>query len=331
MYQAILRNRLPPGVPTWDAVGANGTNIRVLPLWAAELLHNLTGESLDRCVLLLAVGALFVDVVLLVVLLHQWFDPPLVMAGVLYFGTVLPLTYLFALGVPWDRPSLLFWLAGLLLLRARRLVPLIPILILGVMTKYDILLLPILYFLAQASRSDWKRPLAATAGLLACTFGTYAALRFAIPGGFEPTSIPGQVGRNVEDFLSLGLRYPPLLAFGLPAVLVVVGFKRADRFAQAAVVFAVMQATILFLQANFREVRAEVPVLVLLMPAALIGLRTVMPDALATSPGRMGIGSSDRKERPARFPAEIRVGSLLRGGGVIVDHERSRVDPPLGW
>src|SRR6266705_262261 len=222
MHQAVLHNRLPPGVPTWEAVGANGANIRVLTAWAAELLHNLTGQSVDRCYRLLAVGALFLDVVLLVVLLHHWFDPPLVMAGVLYFGSVLPLTYLFYYFHPEDKPSLLFWLASLLLLRTRRWLPLIPILVLGVMTKYDIVLLPILYFLAQASRSDWKKPLAATAGLLACTLGTYAALRFSIPGGFEPRSIPEHVERNLTEFLRYGPRYPPLLAFGLPAVLGVV-------------------------------------------------------------------------------------------------------------
>ena len=50
------------------------------------------------------------------------------------------------------------------------------------------------------------------------------------------------------------------------------GYQTADNFARGCVQLAIIVAGILFLQTNFVEFRAEVPILLLLLPAAWFGL-----------------------------------------------------------
>lgn len=127
--------------------------------------------------------ALFVALILLFGFLRGWAGRSIATIGVLYVAAILPLTYFLYVFHPWDRVSLVLWLAMLALLRRGRLVPFAIVLAASVAVKYDTVLLPGLYFLAYASRRSWLRVSLTTAALFAVSFGMYAALRFTIPVG----------------------------------------------------------------------------------------------------------------------------------------------------
>ena len=74
---------------------------------------------------------------------------------------------------------------------------------------------------------------------------------------------------------------PPTLAFGLPIVLAILGYKSSDQFIRASVWFARMITVILIAASNFEEVRAEQMLIPLLAPAALYGLRRILGEPAA--------------------------------------------------
>ncbi|MEJ7813226.1 MAG: hypothetical protein WKG32_22640 [Gemmatimonadaceae bacterium] len=289
MHGYILNNTLPRGV-SWDSLGSNGTNIRIGVVYIAEAAHELSGLPLLKVYHAIDSVALFVALILLFGFLRGWAGRSIATIGVLYVAAILPLTYFLYVFHPWDRVSLVLWLAMLALLRRGRLVPFAIVLAASVAVKYDTVLLPGLYFLAYASRRSWLRVSLTTAALFAVSFGMYAALRFTIPGGFASKDVLAQVSANLLTLRELHLRYPPLLGLAIPLALAALGWSRADRFARACVLFAGIIFVPLFIAAYFAEMRADVPLLLLLLPAACTGLEMVVGepervDRAAPSPG----------------------------------------------
>jgi hypothetical protein len=283
LHQAILTNRLPPGEESWSGMGGNGTNLRAATVRVAAAVQAATGWSLTRVYAVQDTVALFLALLLVFALLEAVAGSGLALVGLLYVAAVLPLTYFVHYFHPWDRPSLMMWVLALLLLRRRWWVPLAAALAVGVLIKPDIIIFPLLVFLVEV---DVRRPVRAlvVAGLLAVvTFGVYAALRSAYGGSADPVPMAVQVSRNLRDLVSLGAAYPPLLALSLPVALGIAGYRRADRFGRSAVLFAGFFATILILRSNFVEVRAHMPLLVLLGPAALVGVQSlILPPTAGT-------------------------------------------------
>jgi hypothetical protein len=272
MHEAILHNRLPDSVSTWESVGANGLNIRLLTVWTAEALHRLTGTSIQRSYLLIETMALFGGCLLLYAFLEPYTGWPFALASLLYWGSVLPLTYLHHNFHPWDKPSIALWLLALICARQRWWWRLAAVLVIGVATKYDILVFPILVFLAFRRTEPWTLTVPRTALLLAVTVSTFLLLRWFLPNGMEPRPVFDQVRTNLTDLRDMRYYYPPFLALGSPALLAAIGYSSADQFAKACVQLMGIIALILFLQVNFVEFRAEVPLLLLLLPAAWFGL-----------------------------------------------------------
>jgi hypothetical protein len=178
---------------------------------------------------------------------------------------------------PWDKPSLAMWLLALIALRRGHTLTFAGVTIAAMAVKYDIILLPVLYFLRNARAGHWRKPAAAAAAMLAGTTAMYLTLRALLPGGFEGGSIVSQVTANLEQVVALGPRYPPLLALGLPLALALYGRRDTDHMGRAMLWFAGLQASVLFIGSNFREYRAEMPLLVLMLPAALAGLSHLAP------------------------------------------------------
>src|SRR6185503_12528391 len=117
-----------------------------------------------------------------------------------------------------------------------------------------------------------------TTGLLLLSFGTYLALVLHFGSGIgERESLWVQIGQNLREAVTQPFFYAPWLAFAIPLLLCAIGWRESDRFARTAVGFAGLLAIVLFCLTNFQEVRAEIPVLLLLFPAALTGLRRVLP------------------------------------------------------
>ncbi len=275
LHRAIIENHPPAGL-TWDSLGANGTNIRIVSVFIAEGVHRTTGVSVARSYLSLDTLYLFVALLLFGRLLATWFRDEYVTIGTLYMIGVLPLTYFLASYHPWDRLALVVWLMAILALRANRVLLFALLLPVGVAIKYDIVLLPGLYFLANVHRATWRRTTLITAGLFIISFGTFFALLKLRPGGFAPHSVSLRIGQNLSDMREMLVWYPPLLAFAVPLLLAGVGFKHASQFIRASAVCGVLLFVPLFLQAFFAEFRAQVPMLVLIMPCALCGLEVLL-------------------------------------------------------
>ena len=275
MHNAILNNELPDSARSWSSLGGNGLNIRLLTVWEAEGLHRVTGMSVQRSYQLIETLGLLACCLLLFAFLESYTSWPFALASLLYWGCILPLTYLNHHFHPWDRPSTALWLLALICTRHRRWWALAAVLLIGVVTKYDILVFPLLVFLAFRKSEPWKQNVLRTAALLALTLSTFVVLRWIAPGGFEPRSVLDQVSENLLTFREYWFVYPPLLALGLPAALAFIGYSVADPFARACVQLSWLVALILFLQTNFIEFRAEVPLLLLLLPCAWYGLSRI--------------------------------------------------------
>lgn len=272
MHNAILHNRLPDSASTWAAIGANGLNVRILTVWAAEGLHRLAGMRVERAYVWIESAALVACGLLLYAFLAPYAGLPFALGALLYWGTVLPLTYLHHNFHPWDKPSTALWLLALICVQHRRWWLLAAVLTIGVLTKYDIVVFPALVFLAFRKTDPWKDVLLRTALLFGVTVSTYLILRLLVPGGFESRSSMQLVMTNLRVLRELTVTYPPLLALGPLVVIATCGYKTADDFARACTQLALGIAAILFLQTNFVEFRAEVPILLLLLPATWYGL-----------------------------------------------------------
>lgn len=276
LHQAILTNTLPPDVASWTELGANGSNLRLIPVWSAELLHRATGQSLERCYFVQDTIYLFAGCLLLFAFLAGCAGRGAGLVALLYFAAILPLTYVLHYFHPWDRPSLVVWLSALILAREGQTVALAAVLAVGMFVKYDILVFPALVFLAARRAEGLGKAIVRSAPLFAVTLGIYAALRWLIPGGFDPRPATDLVLHNLDDLKSYTLSYPPLLALGVPAALAAIGYASADTFAKAAAELAIIIGVVLFLQVYFVEFRTEVMLLLLLMPAAACGFRRLV-------------------------------------------------------
>jgi hypothetical protein len=286
-HEAILHNRVPDG-SSWTTYGLNSTNIRVGSVFIAEGISRVSGWSAPTAYRMLDTLALFATLVLLLQHLGRLVPAPYPVIGALAFATTLPLTYQLFYFHPWDRLSLLSWVVLLILLERRRFGLFTIALPLAMLVKFDVILLPALYFLLtvpfpprDADRQGVMRSALATTGLFALTFGTYWALQAWRPGGFEPVALGPLAIHNVTMLRDLKLAYPPLLGLGVPLLLAAVGFSRSERFARSCAVFAVLLLLVFVVKARFEEFRALLPVFVLLLPAALVGLQSV------TEPGAL--------------------------------------------
>jgi hypothetical protein len=108
---------------------------------------------------------------------------------------------------------------------------------------------------------------------------TLFELAHSFPGGADRFEAQGlwvvarsQLVSNWLTFATLPFAYPPLLVFTLPVILAAYGWTLADRFSRAACVFALGLFVPLVLYSNLVEVRAQMMILVLLLPASMLGV-----------------------------------------------------------
>jgi len=280
-HAALLHNRLPAGAPSWESVGMNGLNVRVGVVYLAEGIHRVSGIRVVHVYHLIDSAALFASFLLLFVLLARRAPASHALIGVLFVATVLPLTYFLHRYHPWDRASMCLWIGLIMLLERRRLGAFALLLPLAVVVKYDVAVLPGLYFLLEVDREHWSRVTLRTIALLVLSFGTYALLLHLLPGGAEPRHPLAQILRNLTVLREMHLRYPPLLMFGGAAALAAYGIPVADRFARACAIFSLVVAVPLAVLTNFVEVRAETMLLLLLLPAMMAGLDRLLAGTVA--------------------------------------------------
>jgi len=280
-HETILHNRLPENVSSWGELGANGTNIRIASVYIAEGMHQLFGISVIHSYWFIDTTSLFLALFLLYFFLKHWLPPHYAALGLVYVGSILPLTYLFALFHPWDRLSLLSWVVLLMLVRSRRILMLSLFLALSVSIKYDVVLLPGLYWMAHVNRKRFVRISLETAALFSISFGVYFMLRAIFPGGFGGGNMAGLVAENLQRMVSLTIyfppvAYPPLLVFLLPVLLVIFRFPKEDQFLRAGIIYASILICYFFVRSHFEEVRALIPLMLMILPAALLSLQELL-------------------------------------------------------
>jgi len=305
MHDAILANDPPPG--GWHAMGANGINIRIVAPNLAELAHRVTKIPLSRVYQIVETIALFSALLLLFPLLRRWLPPEYCVIGVLYVGVCLVLTYFLHFFHPEDRLSLVAWISLLLLLRGGRMLLFTACMLIGIAIKWDMVLAPALYWLNTVTRTSWRRPTAVTILLFAISFGFAGLLRLVIfPGGFDKydelgivSQVIHQIAYNLGVMLDYHIAYPPLLVFAIPTILAVRGLRGAPRFVIASFAFGFLLAVPFFVLSNFIEVRAQMASLVMIAPAALLGLESLLAKRRADIPRRrIARRPLDRSWRP---------------------------------
>jgi hypothetical protein len=275
LHEAIFNNRLPEEASSWTMLGANDVNVRVGTVYFAEYAHRVSGVKVLTIYKLMDTAALFAGLLLVFVYLRENHDPVYALLGMLYVAAILPLTYFLGYFHPWDRVSMACWVGLLILLRRDQMLAFLGLFVVSIVIKYDTIFLPVLYFLANATRQNWKQVAIRTALLLVLSFGLWIGLRALLPGGFEERDVIAQFYRNLGDFKSTWYAYPPFLGMGLSIVLALAGLRWSDKFARASVVFGLFLLIPFFTRSNFIEMRAEMPVLLLMLPSAVACVRAL--------------------------------------------------------
>jgi hypothetical protein len=284
MHERIIHNQAPEG--GWSTVGANAVNIRIAIPYLVEFVRHITGTHILPLYKTVDLICIWLGFVIFFSFLREWFTAQECALACLYFAAVLPLTFAYHYYQPWDRASFVLWLLAIWCVRAQRFWQFSAFATVAVLIKYDAVILPALYFLANSTLQNWRTTLVRSCATQLILLAIFFGLIVLMPGGFEPRHYTAQILRNVgmiiDHFL---IFYAPFLAFGLPIMLAILGYAMSDRFMRASLWFAGPIAFILFVATNFEEVRAETMFFPLLAPAALLGLRRIMDEPIFPKQG----------------------------------------------
>ncbi len=279
LHQAILDGHPPEGM-TWRRLGANGTSHRVLVPLLAQSLADLTGAEVRRVYYWIDSSTLAALFALLFLYLRRWLPVSWSLVGILYLASVLPTTYHFFYFHPWDRPSALVWLGALWCIRERKPAVLALLLAFGMLVKFDLLFVPLLYAAATWGEGPRRRTLLVTAGLFVATGGVLwllITLRPEAAGAGYVEHARALIATNIAEAEKSGGAYAPLLLLLLPAACGA-AYRPAPSDAHPRLLrwlppFALLHLPLFAAASEFREARALVPLVLLLLPPALLWAR----------------------------------------------------------
>ncbi len=278
LHEAIIHDQPPEG--GWAAHGANDAiNIRIAIPYLVEFIHRATGVAVVKLYKEVDLVCLWLALLVLFQYLRFWFTEIESTFACLYVGAVLPLTFAYHIYHPYDRASLLAWLLAIWCARAARFGRFLIVTMVAVLVKYDAIVLPGLYFLGNVTARTWRKIFLQTGSAGIVLLAEFILLFIIFHGQFLPHYLAHQIFRNIGLFVSDNISYAPFLAFALPVILSILGYRDSDQFARASLWFAGLVIAILFIATNFEEVRAESMMFPLLAPAALSGLRRVLGGA----------------------------------------------------
>lgn len=277
----ILANEAPGGAG-WAAVGGLTVEKRIGVVYLAEGIRKLTKLPVGEIYKLLDTVFLFAFLTGLLFYLRRWVPDVYCLVGVLYVSTMLPMTYFLHVFHPWDRLQLAIWIGLLHLIHARQFAALAVGLFISVLVKFDTVLIPFFYFAVHLTPRQWKKTCVESLALLLLAFGTYAALGHLYPApldtsaGYNLETAFSQVHKNIQTIIAMNLRFPPLLVHVLPLFLALFFLQTKARFVWASVAFGFGLSAVFFMFSNYEEVRAHMVVLVLVLPSALLTLKTLI-------------------------------------------------------
>ena len=154
-HNAILKNE-PPRGGSWRNAGLYGLNGRVFTVYLAEVVHRSTALSIGKTYFFIDSVALF-SIFVLLFFCRRWVSEPYCVIGMLFFGCVAVLTYHLHVFQPWDRLSLLSWMVLIMLIWENHLLLFVLLLPVAMTIKWDVFVLPALYWLTYVSHANWRR------------------------------------------------------------------------------------------------------------------------------------------------------------------------------
>ncbi len=276
MHRAIIANTPPEG--GWAAIGGAAVNIRITAVHAAQLLHEASGFSILRSYMILDTVFLFIALIGIALYLQRWMSPAWCLLGMLYSASILPLSYFEHFFHPWDRMHLVVWLLILAAIRDARFWGVFLGLAAAMTIKFDTVLIALLYGMTHIGRDRVARTLIECAALVVVAWAVLAVLHWALPAPAEPARFSvalavEHIAMNLQQLATLNVRHPVLLAWGPMALFAFWGLRRRPRFVIAGVAFALVLSVVWGSFTVFREMRAQMPLLLLLLPPALMTLR----------------------------------------------------------
>ena len=162
---------------------------------------------------------------------------------------------------------------------ARRFWEFSAVTIVSVLIKYDAIVLPGLYFLGNAAPQTWRKYFFQSFAIGVILLAISLSLFLMFSGSYVNIDYIDHILRNLRMMVGSAIFYPPSLAFAVPIVLSIFGYKSSDQFMRASVWFAGMIAVILTIAVNFEEVRVEQMFIPLVAPAALCGFRRILGES----------------------------------------------------
>jgi len=291
LHEAILANSPPKGL-TWREIGAGGTNIRILTVYLADGLHRLTNADVNTIYKNIDTASMIVFLTMAFYYFEQMSGTVYALAGVLYMVFSFVTTYSFYYFHPWDRLSLVVWLLLLIAIKKKQFPAVAGLLVIGMLIKFDVILVPALYLAYCFNRNSAVKSVGRTLMLFTVTIGVYWALdkHFHAASAADASQSTYQLllhglKKNLRVFSAMWLTYPPLTVFGLSlsfSAYYLIFLREYDRFATVSAIFGIMMFGP-YLAVNFHETRALMPILLLLMPSVLLGLRKLTAGSLATT------------------------------------------------
>lgn len=140
--------------------------------------------------------------------------------------------------------------------------------------KYDILSLVGLYFLTNMRRAQWIRVTVATVAMSVISISTLAVLVYLLPGGFDAERSMNPLvalKRIYWQYCAYPVEHPAFLTFTPLLCVAPWGLSKSDRFATTSFAYGLFLLILVAWSANFKELRAQMGIMLLLMPLTLIG------------------------------------------------------------
>lgn len=273
VHDSILNNTTPDG--GWSANSMNGVNVRVTAIYLAEAIHDVLRIEVGRAYRLMDLVFVAITFFLAFFFFRSFTSTSSALIGLMYLGCIFPMTYAFHNVHPWDRIGWLTWLLAIWAVKVDRPFALAVVLVVGITIKYDILALAGLYFLVWVDRVNWKRVTATTTVVSLLGIATFALLVYLRPGGFDverTTSLISRVRLLYWELCGHPISHPALLALTPLILLAPMGFQNRNRFAIMSFLYGIFLLLLVAWSAVFKEIRAQMGIILLLMPLVLIAL-----------------------------------------------------------
>jgi len=185
-------------------------NIRIAVPYLVEFIHNATGARVVRLYKIVDLVGMWFGLIIFFKFLYTRFTARESALACFYFAATLPLTFAFHSFHPYDRAGFVTWLMAIWCARAKHFLEFSVVSVIGVLIKYDAIVLPILYFLGNSTTQNWRKCLIQSSAMeivLLAIFGaligiTKAAGAREFGGGFQGGTISGFPGGTAHGMTS---------------------------------------------------------------------------------------------------------------------------------